>query len=55
MELRNGVYSSHTKAHDAADIEKWAKKIIEATTDPEIERLAKKIKSAASDLERELR
>lgn len=55
MEMRNGVWSSKTKASDADDIQRWARKILQTTTDPEIERLAKKIKRAAEDLERELR
>ena len=55
MELRNGTWTSQTKANDAQDIQKWARRIIQKTTDPEIERLAKRIKSAADDLERELR
>ncbi|MFG2447535.1 hypothetical protein ACGFQG_32115 [Nocardia fluminea] len=55
MEKRNGVWSSQSKASDADDIQRWARKILNATTDPEIERLAKKIKRAAEDLERDLR
>lgn len=55
MEKRNGVWSSQTKADDARDIQRWARKILTTSTDPEIQRLAKKIKSAADDLERELR
>ena len=55
MDMRNGTWTSQTKARDAQDIQSWARKIIEMTTDPEIERLARKIKSTAGNLERDLR
>lgn len=54
MELRNGVYTSQTRADDARDIKKCAKKILEQTGDPTIRRLAEKIVRLARDLEDEL-
>ncbi|MEW1738818.1 hypothetical protein AB0346_22985 [Nocardia beijingensis] len=55
MEMRNGVWSSQTRADDVRDIQRWAKKITTTSTDPEVQRLAEKIRRAADDLERELR
>lgn len=54
MELRNGVYTSQSRADDARDIVRFAKKIREKTVDTEIEGWAKRIIRIADDLEREL-
>lgn len=42
-------------ASDADEIQRWARQIIERTTDPEIEQLARRIKSTADDIERAAR
>lgn len=55
MEKRNGVWTSATRASDAEDISRYAKKIYQRADDPEIQKLAKKIRRLADDLERELR
>ncbi|NYF16009.1 hypothetical protein HDC37_000823 [Microbacterium sp. AK009] len=55
MELRNGVYSSQTRADDAEDILRLARRIEAATDDPQIKADAQKIVRLARDLEDELR
>jgi len=51
MEMRGGAWTSQTKADDARDIVRLAKKIIERTDDPQVKELAEKIKRKASDIE----
>ncbi|MGN8245285.1 hypothetical protein ACTHAM_002404 [Cellulomonas soli] len=51
MEMRNGVWTSQTRADDARDIERWARKIIERTNDAEVKQLAERIKRSARDLQ----
>lgn len=55
MELRNGVYTSQTRADDAEDIMRLARRIEAAATDPQIKADARKIERLARDLEDELR
>ena len=52
MEIRGGAWTSQTKADDARDIVRLAKKIIEQTNDQEVKELAEKIRRKASDIER---
>lgn len=53
MELRNGAWTSQTRANDCAEIIRLARKIRNKSGDAES--LARKIERIASDLERELR
>lgn len=50
MELRNGTWTSQTKARDADDIARLARRIVTKSDDPEIKNMAQKIVRLARDL-----
>lgn len=50
MELRNGTWTSQTKARDVDDIEGLARRIVTESDNQEIKNLAQKIVRLARDL-----
>ena len=53
MEMRNGAWTSQTRARDASDIERLALDALARTSDPEIHDALKRIARLARDLERD--
>jgi hypothetical protein len=54
MEMRDGVWTSQTRARDASDIERLALDALARTSDPEIHDALKRIVDLAGRLRREL-